>query len=167
VLLTYREPDVEAGVTYASFGRNSIRSVPMSLRHRFSSVAASVAVIATAGCASMHANSDVPPHPVTITVINNLMVPASLTLYAFTTGGAVQTLGTVQPTDSTQLQMTPRSFTEPYRLLVQGVLHGPRIWSDEFTIHDANTGEIRWSLRPNILQFYDVADDSAAAPPRR
>jgi hypothetical protein len=115
------------------------------------------------GCASMHQQPDVPPHPITITVINNLMAPRDLTLYAVTTGGSVRLLGDIPPTDSTSLQMTPRSFSEPYRLLVQGIPRGMRLWSQEFTVRDANTGEIRWMLQPNILQFYDVADSTATS----
>lgn len=136
----------------------------MSLRDRFAWAPALVAALAIAGCATMRARTDVAPHPVTITVINNLLVPRDLTLYAVTTGGAIRIIGNVPPTDSTTLQMTPRSFSEPYRLLAQGVPSGIRIWSDEFTVRDANTGEIRWMLRPNILQFFDVPEDSTATP---
>ena len=136
----------------------------MPLRPRLTRAAAVAVAITMAGCATMHPNADVPPHPVTITVVNNLSLPTELTLYAVTTGGSFHLLGNVAPSDSTSVQMTPRSFSEPYRLLVQGMQHGARLWSDEFTVRDATTGEIRWQLVPNILQFFNMPEDSTAPP---
>ena len=136
----------------------------MSLRYRSaraaSIVATLVAATLVAGCASLHPNTDVPPHPITITVINNLRIPTDLSVYTVTTGGAVTILGTARPTDSTSFTMTPRAYSEPYRLLIR-TPSGQRLWSDEYTVRDANTGEIRWQLVPNILTFYDVADSTS------
>jgi hypothetical protein len=125
--------------------------------------AALLSLAVLAACATMRSNTDVPPHPVTITVVNNLPVPTDLSVYAVTTGGSVTILGTAAPGDSTQFQMTPRAFSEPYRLLARTPL-GRRLWSDEYTVGDANTGEIRWQLVPNILQFFNVAEDSTVKP---
>jgi len=132
----------------------------MPLRQRFSRAAALVATVATVGCATMRQSPDVPPHPITITIINNLRIPTDLSVYAVTSGGNVSILGTASPTDSTSFTMTPRAFSEPYRLLVR-TPSGQRFWSDEYTVRDANTGEIRWQLVPNILTFYDVADSTS------
>lgn len=132
----------------------------MPLRQRLTCAAALAATVATMACASLRAGPDVPPHPVTITIVNNLRIPTDLSVYAVTSGGNVAILGTAGPTDSTSFTMTPRTFSEPYRLLVR-TPSGLRIWSDEYTFRDANTGEIRWQLVPNILTFYDVADSTS------
>lgn len=132
----------------------------MPLRQRVTRAAALVAAIATVGCATMRPGADVPPHPITITIINNLPIPTDLSVYAVTNGGNLSMLGTARPTDSTSFTMTPRAFSEPYRLLVR-TPSGRRFWSDEYTVRDANTGEIRWQLVPNILTFYDVADSTS------
>lgn len=133
--------------------------MPIPLRRTLAVAAASTLT----ACATLHPNTDVPPHPVTITIVNNLTVPTDLSVYAVTTGGAMTILGTASPGDSTRFQMTPRAFSEPYRLLARTPM-GRRLWSDQYTVGDADTGEIRWQLIPNILTFFNMPEDSTAKP---
>lgn len=138
----------------------------MPAQLRLAITTALVAASALTACATLHPNTDVPPHPVTITVVNNLAVPTDLSIYAVTTGGTLSILGNATPGDSTSFQLTPRSFSEPYRLLARTPM-GRRLWSDEYTVGDANTGEIRWQLVPNILQFFNMPEDSTTKPGTR
>lgn len=130
----------------------------MPLRYRLSTAVALVAALATAGCATM-GRTNVPPHPVTITINNNLHLPVPLTVYDVTTGGGFRILGNATPLGSTSFQITPIAFSQPYRLLAQ-TPDGRRIWSEEFTVRDADTSEIVWSLVPNILAFHDLPDSA-------
>lgn len=135
----------------------------MPLHQRFSLAGALVASVALAACATLGPRTNLPPHPITVTINNNLPVPTDLTIYQVSTGGGAQILGTAIPANTTTFQMTPRSFSDPYRFLAR-TPSGRRIWSEEFTVRDADTGEVRWQLYPNILQFYDMPGDSTATP---
>lgn len=134
----------------------------MPSRRRLSFPVALLAAVTLAACATMRNQNNLQPHPITITVDNNLRLPTDLTVYSVSTAG-VQILGSAIPAKTTSFRMTPRSFSEPYRLLAR-TPSGQRIWSEEYTVRDANTGEIVWRLVPNILQFFDMPGDSAAAP---
>lgn len=135
----------------------------MPIRHRLTWATAVVALTAAAGCATMHQQGNAAPHPITITVNNNLRLPTDLTVYAVSTAGGAQILGSAAPASTASFQMTPRSFSEPYRLLAR-TPSGERIWSEEYTVRDAQTGEVRWNLIPNILQFFDMPEDSTTTP---
>lgn len=134
----------------------------MRLHHRVAVTAAVVASAAMGGCATLRQQDNVPPHPITITVNNNLSLPSDLTVYAVSTYGGPRILGSAVPARTTSFQLTPRSFSEPYRLLARTAMGG-RIWSQQYTVRDTRTGEIIWTLVPNILAFRDVPDTTATA----
>lgn len=120
------------------------------------------ALVALAACATLRQRDNAPPHPITITVENNLALPSDLTVYSVSLAGGAQILGTARPAGNTSFQMTPRSFAEPYRLLAR-TPSGQRIWSDQYTVNGPETGEVVWTLVPNILAFRDVPDSTATS----
>lgn len=135
----------------------------MPRRHRL--VTAPLALVAVAllgACATLHRQGNEAPHPITITVDNNLSLPSDLTVYSVSLAGGAQILGSARPAGTTSFQMTPRSFSEPYRLLARDAM-GRRIWSEEYTVNGPETGEIVWTLVPNILAFRDVPDTTVTA----
>ncbi len=132
---------------------------------RWSSVAASFIIIGAAavqsGCASARGRSG-PVRPVELDIENNLTVPTDLSVYAIrVNGGARQIIGDVPPATTKAFQFTPDSYSEVYRLVASGP-NGRAIRSQSFIVGYDMTGQIIWTLVPNIIGFRDTGTDSTS-----
>lgn len=123
--------------------------------------------LAPVGCAGHQHLNDVPPHPVGVEVDNNLTVPTEVTVYVTEDqGGSRLQIGTVPGGQTKTLTFTPVSWGQTYRLLAERQLERP-LRSPSFTIPNGQTGTIVWSVVPNQVQLYDVADTTTAQPAAR
>jgi len=117
-------------------------------------------VVAPLACAGHHHISEAPPHPIAVQVNNNITVPTELTVYITQDGGGTRSqLGTVPGAQSKTFTYTPVSWGQSYRFLAERQLAGP-LRSPSFTISDPQTGSIVWSVVPNQVQFYQLADSA-------
>jgi hypothetical protein len=120
--------------------------------------------VAALGCAGKQHVNEEPPHPIGLEINNNLTVPTEITVYVTQDQGeSRQQVGTVPGAQTRTLTFTPVSWGQSYRLLAQRQLEGP-IRSPAFTIPNGGVGTVGWSLVPNQIQLYDVADTTTKAP---
>jgi hypothetical protein len=138
--------------------RHGVRAVAFT-------IAATAAVGLSFGCATggHHADDDA-MHPVNVEINNNLTIPTVITVYVDQGGNSRRMLGTVPGAQTRTFQFTPVSFSQPYRLIAQRQL-ARDVRSQPFTIGSDMTGTVEWSLVPNIVGFYDVADTVSTPAP--
>jgi hypothetical protein len=137
--------------------RHGVRAVAFT-------IAAAAAIAAPYGCASAGHRGDDAMHPVNVEINNNLTVPTVITVFVDQGDNSRRMLGTVPGAATRTFQFTPISFSQPYRLIAQRQL-AREIRSQPFTIGSDMTGTVEWSLIPNIVGFYDVADTVTVPTP--
>lgn len=115
------------------------------------------AAVLALGCASVTTQNQGPPRPVALEIDNNLPLPTDLTIYAVTDAGTQRLIGSVPPARSVTFQFTPDSYSTQYRLIARAAL-GRLLRSEPFIVGSGMTGQIIWTLVPNIIGFRDVEE---------
>ena len=115
------------------------------------------AALVTLGCSAATAGNQGPPRPLALEIDNNLTLPTDLTIYAQTEGGTRRLIGSVPPARNVTFQFTPDSYSTQYRLVARTPLGG-QIRSEAFIVGSGMTGQIVWTLVPNIIGFRDVEE---------
>ena len=123
-----------------------------------------VALVA-GGTACTPANiNEVAPVPVQLVVDNNLFGPTDLTIYTVTFGGQRQLLGSVPPRTTRDFRFTPVSYSTQYRLLATRPMRRD-IRSQVFTIGSEMTGQVIWTMQPNLIGFRGTDPDTTGTNP--
>ena len=136
-----------------------------SLRTTAALCVIAVSVLNPAACASATGGrTEGPTNPVDLVVNNNLLRPTDLTIYAVTWDGHRSLLGSVPPREIRTFSFKPVSFTEQYRLLATRIT-GRDIRSQVFSVGSDMTGQITWTMIPNIVGFKGVDPDSSGTSP--
>lgn len=115
------------------------------------------AALLALGCTSATTRNEGPPRPVALEIDNNLALPTDLTIYAITDGGTRRLIGSVPPARNVTFQFTPESYSTQYRLIAKTPL-GRQLRSEPFVVGSGMTGQIIWTLVPNIIGFRDVEE---------
>jgi hypothetical protein len=112
-------------------------------------------VAGLAACAS-HGHADGGPrtHAVTVQVINNLAIPSSMDIYVVGPAGIQQRLGFIPGNDSAEFSFRPQSYGQRYRLIAKRQL-ARTIVSQPFTVGDAQTRYVVWTLLNNMVTLYN------------
>ncbi len=113
------------------------------------------------GCASTSGGrTEGPTVPIDLVVQNNLLRPTDLTIYAVTWDGHRTLLGSVPPRTTRTFSFKPVSFAERYRILATRIT-GRDIRSQVFTVGSDMTGQITWTMIPNIVGFKGTDPDTS------
>ncbi|MEO7042955.1 MAG: hypothetical protein ABI035_11895 [Gemmatimonadaceae bacterium] len=104
------------------------------------------------------------PVPVQLVVNNNLLRPTDLTIYTVDWDGQRQLLGSVPPRTTRDFSFTPVSYSEQYRFLATRIT-GRDIRSQVFTIGSEMTGQINWTMLPNLVGFRGTDPDTTGTTP--
>ena len=119
-----------------------------------------VAVAASTACTPTNMHSPAgKPVPVQLVVNNNLLRPTDLTIYTVDWDGQRRLLGSVPPRTIRDFSFTPISYTEQYRFLATRIT-GRDIRSQVFTIGSEMTGQITWTMIPNLVGFRGTDPDT-------
>lgn len=116
-----------------------------------------LALLAAAGCASgsggwRGADTDVVEEgAVAVTVNNNLVPPATLTIYIVSDTGTRRRLGAVSPSRTETFSFESSIATATYRLVAE-VDAGRDIASNPFTLTNTTAG-LTWNLQANLISF--------------
>gem|GEM_PF-1185639 len=157
---TFRRP---VGPNYA-FLRCTMR-IRTSLRKAAGIATFAVAAGAGTACAPSNVNtSEAAPVPVQLVVNNNLLRLTSLTIYTVTWDGVRRLLGSVPPRTTREFSFTPVSYSASYRLLATR-MGGRDIRSEVFTIGPDMTGQITWTMIPNLVGFRGTDPDTTGTNP--
>ena len=136
--------------------------IQTSFRTAVGMAAVAVAVAATTACTP--ANVQRPegkPVPVQLVVNNNLLRPTDLTIYTVDWDGQRRLLGSVPPRTIRDFSFTPVSYSEQYRFLATRIT-GRDIRSQVFTIGSEMTGQITWTMIPNLVAFRGTDPDTTS-----
>jgi len=128
---------------------------------------AAVAIAAAAGTACTPASVNRPegkPVPVQLTVNNNLLRATDLTIYTVDWAGQRKLLGSVPPRTTRDFTFTPASYSEQYRFLATRIT-GRDIRSQVFSIGSEMTGQVTWSMIPNLVGFRGTDPDTTSTTP--
>jgi hypothetical protein len=124
-------------------------------RHTLISALATTMMVAGLAACATHGHADSPrTHAITVQVINNLALPTSMDIYMIGPAGIQQRLGFIPGNDSAEFSFRPDSYGQRYRLMGKRQLGRPFV-SQPFTIGDAQTRYVVWTLLSNMVTLYN------------
>ena len=139
--------------------------IQTSFRTAAGLAAVAVSAMASTSCTRATVNRpEGPPVPVQLVVNNNLLRPTDLTIYTVTFGGQRRLLGSVPPRTTREFSFTPVSYSAQYRLLATRIT-GRDVTSQVFSIGSEMTGQITWTMLPNLVAFRGTDPDTTVNRP--